>query len=211
MEISEDTLNPIVTFLHKLLGNNLWILPTALAVTSWIMWFIEGSNWFLAIAILSSTISILYICTVIYTSIKSKIISRKEAKAATKHRQREEAEKVLEEENRERKHASKVWKLVAHTKMEAIDLAAFLLSLEIHDGQECLRFCPIRTTDNYEKQRLQWQLTNLHLHFEYNSPNYAHIKLIQVEQFPDVIYFNIEPYFYKLLKHYVDTKKWEKI
>lgn len=37
MDITEDSINPIINFFHKLLGNNLWILPAALAFASWIM------------------------------------------------------------------------------------------------------------------------------------------------------------------------------
>ena len=34
MSFEEDTINPIINFLHKLLGKNLWILPVVLAFSS---------------------------------------------------------------------------------------------------------------------------------------------------------------------------------
>ncbi len=41
MSIEEDSINPIISFLHKLLGNNLWILPVSVAIASWCIFYLH--------------------------------------------------------------------------------------------------------------------------------------------------------------------------
>lgn len=60
MSFEEDTINSIINFLHKLLGKNLWILPVALAFSSWYIYlYVNNTWWLLYIAIICSLISIL--------------------------------------------------------------------------------------------------------------------------------------------------------
>lgn len=71
MSFEEDTINPIINFLHKLLGKNLWILPVALAFSSgYIYLYVNNTWWLLYIAIICSLISILYFLSISFVVAK---------------------------------------------------------------------------------------------------------------------------------------------
>ena len=212
MDITEDSINPIINFFHKLLGNNLWILPAALAFASWIVWFIDGSNLYLFTAILCSAIIFLYISTLIYAGIQRAIKSHKTKTIAKRTRELQEKQKQLDLKNEENRHASRIWKLVAHTNLEFVKGAMVLLNFGIHDEDECLRFIqiPQNNSDSTWYKGLQG-ISKIAAHFEYNLGYGNHVKLIDIIQQKDVIYIQIEAYFYKLLKHFADTENWEKI
>lgn len=211
MDVNEEAINPIVNFFHKLLGNHLWILPAALGVTGWIMWGINGSDIYLFIAILCSAIIVLYIITLIFAGIRKVVKSYNKKKVAKKTRELQEKQRQLDITNKEQHHASRIWRLVAHTDIEFVKGASVVLDFGIHDNNECLRFLQIpKNADRTWHSGLNG-LSTIASHFQYNLGYGNQIKLIEIIQQKDVIYIQIEEYFYRLIKNFVDTGKWVKL
>lgn len=140
MSIDEDTINPIINFFHKLLGNNLWIIPVSVGIASWCIYCIYPDKWIvLYVAITCSVIAVLHICSNLCLWIKKTIKKHKEkavAKELAIHRREQE---FAANERRNLEYASAIWKLVAHIDNNLIEAATMFLSLEIHDEDKHVR------------------------------------------------------------------------
>lgn len=204
----EEAINPVVDFFHKLLGRHLWIVPTAISATSWIVYKIDETKWYLLyMAILFGLITGLYIMAQLFALIKngiSKIISKRK----TKRRKLKEAECVRSNEIRRREeHASIIWKLVCHTDKEILDAALHFLDLEIFDGNKYIRYLPLPKNEDYQGRRVYDAFNQIADHFYYPS----HATLVERERSKEGLYFQIESYFYSLLESYATTKTWKKL
>lgn len=210
----EDTANPIVEFFHKLLGRNLWILPTALSISSWFIYNKDESHWYMLFsAIFFGLITVLYIIVCIFSFIRRIYVSHCEEKEAEKFRLKEvEVAKVKQRKENEQ-YASYIWKLVSHAESDSISVATLLFSCEMLDNDRHIRFAPFpknnnRNSDEQIKINAFCEISN---YFSYNNSSYSSIELIKREQCREGIYFHIEPYFYLLLENYLKNNRWEKV
>ncbi len=215
MSIEEDTINPIVNFIHKLLGNNLWILPVSIAIASWIIWYFypekHGEWWLLYVAIICSLIAMLHICSVVFIWIKNTYNDRKKNKAAKNTEIKRCEQELATREQKKREHASYIWKFVAHLDDDVIKAATLFLSLGIHDEDKCIRYVKIPSEEHYEERK------HINIYFQiiqrltFTNGYRSSCKMITDERVNNIIYFYIEPYFLCLIEHYQKTKKWEKL
>ena len=99
--------------------------------------------------------------------------------------------------------------MVAHTDIEFVKGASVVLDFGIHDNNEYLRFLQIpQNADRTWNSGLNG-LSTIASHFQYNLGYGNQIKLIEIIQQKDVIYIQIEEYFYRLIKNFVDTRNWK--
>lgn len=212
MGIEEDSINPIISFLHKLLGNNLWILPVSIAIASWCIFYFHQDKWIiLYIAIICSLIAILHIFSRIFMWIRNMFIRLqsdvKTREAAAKRAKQAQADN----ERKNREHADTIWKLVGHLDTDLIWATTLFLSLEIHDDDKLIRFVKI------PKDHFSDEGKHYHLYFEiiqkltFSNGYGSSFKLINEERVNDIMYFYIEPYFFKLIENFQSTQKWIKV
>lgn len=210
----EDAANPIVEFFHKLLGRNLWILPTALSISSWFIYNQDESRWYMLFcAILFGLITILYIIVCICSFIHRIYVRYCEEKEAEEIRiKKVEAAKVKQREDNEQ-YASYIWKLVCHADADSISVATLLLSCEMLDNDRHIRFVPFPKNNNRnsDEQIKLNAFCEISSYFSYYNSSYSTIELIKREQCREGIYFHIEPYFYLLLENYLNNNQWEKV
>lgn len=212
MNLEEETINPIINFLHKLLGNNLWILPIAIAIASWCVFYLYQDKWIvLYIAIICSLISILYIFSRIFIWIKDII---------TKHKMKiEEREAFVmrakqaqaENERQNREHAASIWKLVGHLDIDLIKAATVFLTLKIHDEDKYVRFIKIPKDHGSEEYKLYDLLFGIIGKLTFQGNYGTPFKLINEERIKDIMYFHIDSYFFSLIENFKSTGNWIKL
>ncbi len=212
MNIEEDSLNPIITFFHKLLGNDLWIIPISVAIASWIIFYFYPEKWIvLYVGIICSLIAILHICSSIFVWIKNVIRNRKNEKDAKEKsiKKREQEKAAIERKKLE--HASAIWKLVAHLDNDLIWGATLFLALEIHDGDKNIRFVKIPTEQFSEESKRYNFYFSIIEKLTFSNGYNSSLKMIRSERVNDIMYFHFEPYFLSLLENFYATQKWIKI
>ena len=212
MSLEEETINPIINFFHKLLGNNLWILPVAVTIASWYIFYLHQDKWImLYIAIICSLIAILHIFSRIFIWIRNAIkkhLHNIKVRDALENRAKQDQ---AENERKNREHAAYIWKLVGHLDKDLIMGATLFLTLEIHDDDKHIRFVKI------PKKQLSEEDKRFRLYFDiiekltFNDSYGSFIKLIIEERVNDIMYFYIEPYFFNLIENFQLTQKWIKI
>lgn len=212
MSLEEDTINPIINFFHKLLGTNLWILPVSVAVSSWILYYIYPNIWWhLYIAMICSSIAFLHLCSISFVGIKKAIKRHKCKKAEERMAMKKSEQERVENERRKREHANTIWKYVAHLDKDLISATCCFLQLDIHDEDKHIRFVKIPNEDFSDKVKLYRLYFRIIEELTFKCGYNSSIKMIDYERVNDVMYFQIEPYFYTLLENYESTKKWNKL
>lgn len=211
MDADKYVVNPILLFLQKLLGRQLWILPLAIAIASWIVWkHFYVSFWILYVALIFTIITGLLI-SIRLSSYIFQLWRKYRAYRKAKHKQKTQLQQQAQIEERQKtEEASYIWKYVAHIDSDIISVASYLLELEAHDGNQFLRF--IRTSKNYEDNQLIQGL--IHASHYFSIPKtYPHstYNLIKMEKVNNGVYFEINPYLYRLLKQYKERSIWKKI
>lgn len=212
MSLEEETINPIINFFHKLLGNNLWILPVAVAIASWYIFYLHQDKWImLYIAIICSLIAILHIFSRIFVFI-SNIIKRHRSniKALNDSEKRAKQAQVYDEKQA-REHATTIWKYVAHLDTDLIMAATLFLSIEIHDEDKHIRFVKIPKDLFSDEGKLYQLYLEIIGKITFQNYNGTIVRLIDFERYNDIMYFYIEPYFFSLIENFQITKKWVKI
>lgn len=212
MNMEEEIINPLINFFHKLLGDNLWILPIAVAIASWCIFYLHQDKWIiLYIAIICSLIAILHIFSRIFMWIRNAFIryqsNVKTREAAAKRAKQAQADN----ERTNREHADTIWKLVGHLDTDLIRATTLFLSLEIHDGDKLIRFVKI-PKDQFSEEGKRYRLYfNIIRKLTFQNGYSSSFKLINEERVKDIMYFYIEPYFFNLIENFQSTQKWIKI
>ncbi len=212
MNLEEETLSPIIKFFHKLLGNNLWILPVAVAIASWCIFYLYQDNWIiLYIAIICSLIVVLHIFSCIFIWIRNAFRSHRSNVEARETAAKRAKQAQADNERRSREHADAIWKLVGHLDTDLIWAATLFLSLDIHDDDKLIRFVKI-PIDNFSEDGKRYRLYFEIIHKLTFSNEYgSSFKLINDERVNDIMYFHIEPYFFSLIESFQTTQNWTKV
>lgn len=209
---TEESINPIVEFFHKFLGGNLWILPLALTISSWIMYEKDNERWyFLFSAILFGIVTVLYLLVQLFLFLKKVYINHLR-NVALREKQIKDTEVAKANEHLQKtKHASQIWKLVAHADKSKIEIASKMLSLEMFEENERIRFVPMPPNGFGPEHTIVQAFYHVSEYFRFQKQYYSKIVLIEREQTREGYYFYIEPYFYLLLKNFAEVGKWEKV
>lgn len=204
--MSEDFATAIVSFFHKFLGKKLWIVPLALAIGLWSAWFYGKKDWYIfSSAIFFSAIIGLFFITILYSLIAlgiNKIIQH------YKNKNQERTNSLNLEKrrkNKENEHANRVWKLVAHSELDYIKIASYILSLEKHDDNDYVRF--FKSPKPFSNEEKMFNA----IYGIQNYFNFQGYPLLKIEQTLGGIYITIDPYFYKLLDQFNQREEWKKI
>lgn len=208
----EDAVNPIVDFINRLLGHHLWIVPIAISATSWLVYRIDESRWYLLyIAILFGIITVLYVLSQLYSLIANCISEHKQKKKA-EEKKAKEAECARNNERRCREErATQIWKLVCHAKIDMVDAATHFLGLEVFDENKYVRYLAFPKGGDYQGSKLFDAFCQVAEYFEYPVPYSSPFSLIQLERCKEGVYFYFNEYFYSLLENYSRTKEWKKL
>ena len=212
MSFEEDTINPIINFLHKLLGKNLWILPVALAFSSgYIYLYVNNTWWLLYIAIICSLISILYFLSISFVVVKNTIKHYNDKKAADKAFEKKQAQEKDAKEQKVQEHNNIIWKFVAHLDSDLITAATLFLQLDIHDDDKYTRYVKIPTNGSYKEHELYQACLAIVNELTFQKNIDYPVRMIEYEQVNQIVYFYIEPYFFSLVENYKTTAKWTKV
>lgn len=211
----EEAANPIVEFFHKLLGRNLWIVPTAISLSSWYIYNQDTSRWYLLFsAILFGIITVLYGIVCVLSFIKRLFLMFVNEKEEKEQRRKQIEAANNTEKGKKEKYASYIWKFVCHAKPDSIYVASLLLSCEMLNGDKYIRYVPFPESnkrDSEEELRFN-AFAEICCYFTYNDSKYCNtLSLIERDQCREGIYYKIDPFFYSLLENYISTNKWEKI
>lgn len=211
-ETEKDVITSVVSFLHKLLGHNLWILPVAIAIASWYLYFYVLNHWgILYAALICSLITILLIVYNLYAALKNAIKRRKRRKAEELAQiNKIEREKALAEREKN-EYIDFIWKYIAHIDADLVSKTTSFLDLDIHDGNQRIRFIKLPDNCSYSEQKKIDDYKDLCRKFTFVNPSETTLELIEYEYLNNVIYFYIEPYFHALLENFRKTNRWEKI
>lgn len=212
MSLEEDSISPIINFLHKLLGSNLWILPISFAIGSWSLFLHRPDIWWLLyIAIICTIIFVLHIFSIIYIKIKNAFKKKQDKLFAKEYAIKKELQEKAEAEQRKQKHANKIWKCVAHLDNDLISASMLFLQLNIHDDDKYLRYVKIPENSYGDEYKLFQCYIKIIESFTFYFESGYRIKLIEEEKINDIMYFKIDRYFYNLLYSFKETGVWRKI
>lgn len=212
MSLVEESITPIISFLHKLLGNNLWILPVAFAIGSWCMYYLYPEKWLLLYtAIVCSIIAILLIFIRIFVFITNIIKRHRSNIKAREDSEKRAKQAQVYDEKQAREHATTIWKYVAHLDTDLIMAATLFLSIEIHDEDKHIRFVKIPKDLFSDEGKLYQLYLEIIGKLTFQNYNGTIVRLIDFERFNDIMYFDIDPYFFSLIENFQITKKWVKV
>ena len=212
MSLEEDSISPIINFLHKLLGSNLWILPISFAIGSWSLFLHRPDIWWLLyIAIICTIIFVLHIFSIIYIKIKNAFKKKQDKLFAKEYAIKKELQEKAEAEQRKQKHANKIWKCVAHLDNDLISASMLFLQLNIHDDDKYTRYVKIPTNGSYKEHELYQACLAIVNELTFQKNIDYPVRMIEYEQVNQIVYFYIEPYFFSLVENYKTTAKWTKV
>lgn len=212
MSLEEDSISPIINFLHKLLGSNLWILPISFAIGSWSLFLHRPDIWWLLyIAIICTIIFVLHIFSIIYIKIKNAFKKKQDKLFAKEYAIKKELQEKAEAEQRKQKHANKIWKCVAHLDNDLISASMLFLQLNIHDDDKYTRYVKIPTNGSSKEHELYQACLVIVNELTFQKNIGYPVRMIEYEQVNQIVYFYIEPYFFSLVENYKTTAKWTKV
>lgn len=212
MSLEEDSISPIINFLHKLLGSNLWILPISFAIGSWSLFLHRPDIWWLLyIAIICTIIFVLHIFSIIYIKIKNAFKKKQDKLFAKEYAIKKELQEKAEAEQRKQKYANKIWKCVAHLDKDLISASMLFLQLDIHDDDKYTRYVKIPTNGSSKEHELYQACLAIVNELTFQKNIGYPVRMIEYEQVNQIVYFYIEPYFFSLVENYKTTAKWTKV
>lgn len=207
----KDTIDAIIGFLSRVVGNHHWIYLVSLCLVCWCGFYLSNSLWFLLSSLFLSLILVISFLVTIYH-----IVAKQISKSRTKKRvkEQEHQNELLKEKQKVelvKQHASLIWHYVGYFDKVKIEDATVFLTFQIHDGNKYVRFIKRPNVDDYKGTDEYWRLYNRIGKYQFNRPHYNKLSLLDKTDIYEGFYVKIEPYFYSLLENYLKNGKWEKL
>lgn len=207
----KDTIDAIIGFLSKIVGNQHWIYLVSLCLVCWYGFYLSNSFWFLLSSIFLSLIIVISFLVSIYHIITKHISKHRTKKRVKEQKYQNELLQEKQKKEQAQKHASLVWHYVGYFDKEKIEAATVFLTFKIHDGNKYVRFIKRPPETDYKANELYWKLYNIIHMYQFNRPHYNRLALLDKTDINEGFYVEIEPYFYSLLENYLENGKWEKL
>ena len=210
--MSDTNTETIYGFCQRIFGKNLWFIPLIVACTAWYMFYcgkeLHDWPWYLPIAIASTLLTII----LFFQSYGKSYLKSWWDKHVQKKLENEKAKKarIVQEKKKEERH-SLIWKYVAYTNKDDLNLIASLLELNCHDNNKLTRYFIIPKDNFCKEYKLLNKLVYIASLFTFSTGYINPLILITVERQREVVYFHIDSYFFELLENYRKTNIWEKL
>lgn len=207
----KDTVDAIIDFLSRIVGNHHWIYLISFCLVCWYGFYRSNSFWFLLSSLFLSLILILSFLVIIYHIVAKQISKYRTKKYVKKQEHQNELLKEKQKIEQEQQHASLIWHYVGYFDKKKIEAATVFLTFQIHDGNKYVRFIKRPNDDDYKEKNQYWELYRSIGNYQFNRPHYNKLSLLGKTDIYEGFYVRIEPYFYSLLENYLKNGKWEKL
>lgn len=196
--------NALVAFFSNVAGGkDYWIFWVAVAIASWIGFFLSSGFLLLLIGITTSSVVLISFFCSFYRTKKRRKLYKLQAEIDAKN------ERLADFQQAER-NISLVWKYVAHVDETYLKIATAILTFEKHDNDDFIRFLKRPKPDSNDEQ-IYNGILSIVPYFCFNVDNFGQLILLRSEFIREGYYLHINPYFHMLLQNYRDTGKWEKV
>ena len=210
--MNDTNTETIYGFCQRIFGKNLWLISLIIACTAWFM-FCFGNEfhdwpWYLPIAIASTLLTIILYCL---SYGKFHLKSWKDKRDRTNlAKEKEEKARIILERKKQERH-SLIWKYVAYTNIDNLNLIASILELDCHDNNKLTRYFIIPKNPFSKEYKYLERIIYISSLFTFSTGYINPLSLITVEKQREVVFFYIDSYFFDLLENYRKTHKWEKL
>ncbi len=207
----KDTVDAIIGFLSKIVGNQHWIYLVSLCLVCWYGFYISNSFWFLLSSLFLSLILVISFLVTIYNIVAKQISNYRTKKRVKEQKHQNELLQKKQKSEQEQQHASLIWHYVGYFDKVKIEAATVFLTFPIHDGNKYIRFIKRPNDNDYKGKDAYWKLYNIIGKYQFNRPYYNKLFLLDKTDIYEGFYVEIEPYFYSLLENYLKNDNWEKL
>lgn len=213
MSTNEDTTNAFVAFFSKIAGDkDYWIFWVAFSVGAWTGFYITQVLAFLLLGVVTATVIILTVITKICRYYKCKKQSKQLAIKQIEEKRLQQEQSIQAKKTHDENRAKLIWRYVAHIDDTDRIIATQILNYPIHDGDKFTRFIKKPTSSYDDDGQKCYAILNVVDKFRYTLNNgVSKLYLMEKQQIREGYYCMIDPYLYKILEHYKDTNKWEKV
>ena len=207
----KDTVDAIIGFLSRVVGNHHWIYLVSFCLVCWCGFYLSNSFWFLLSSLFLSLILVISFLVTIYNVVAKQISNYKNQKRVKEQKHQNELLQIKQKIEQEQQHASLIWHYVGYFDKAKIEDATVFLTFQIHDGNKYFLFIKRPNAYDYKETDQYWRLYNSIGNYQFNRPHYNKLSLLDKADIYEGFYVRIEPYFYSLLENYLKNGKWEKL
>lgn len=197
--------NALVAFFSNIVGEkDFWIFWVAVSVAAWIGFILSSSFLLLLVGIATSTVVIISALISVYRTRKKEHIRKLQIELDAKNKANADSAEA-------ERHATLVWKYVAHADDNYLSIASALLSFERHDNSDFIRFIRNPENDFSDEAVLFKGILAVVPYFCFHLNYGNELRLLYSEMIREGHYVYIDPYFYLLLKNYKESGQWIKL
>lgn len=207
----KDTVDAIICFLSKIVGNQHWIYVISLCLVCWYGFYLSNSFGFLLFSLFLSLILVISFLVTIYHIVSKQISKHRTKKRVKEQEHQNELLQKKQKIEQAQQHASLIWRFVGYFDKVKIEAATIFLSFQIHDGNKYVRFIKRPNDNDYKAKDTYWKLYNIIREYQFDRPYHNKLALLDKTDINEGFYVEFEPYFYSLLENYSKNSKWEKL
>lgn len=207
----KDTVDAVIGFLSKIVGNQHWVYLFSLCLVCWYGFYLSNSFWFLLSSIFLSLILVISFMVTIYNVVAKHISNYRNKKRVKEQKHQNELLQKKQKIEQAQQHASLIWHYVGYFDKVKIDRAISFLTFPIHDNNKYVRFIRRPHDNDFERYDEYWKLYNSIAKYQFGRQHYNKLALLDKTEINEGFYVKFEPYFYSLLENYLQNNKWEKL